>query len=261
MTEPPTPPDAWPTPEGTTLLPEHETVVVQSSPPAGPPPDRRIGAGMLLALGAIALVGVGVLIAWLLIHKNHPQTGTTIVVTTNPVTTTATTTSATTTSATTTGATTTAATTTAPTTTAPAPPQSVTVPDVQGQKEAAAAQALGQAGLLASLAFVPGSDPLGTVTGQAKPSGTTLPYHSHVQINVSRGPNDNPLQQVPNVIGRSLQDAVSTMQGAHLRLIYLKYPVSSQAQAGKIVQQSPLGGGQAPQNAQVLVFLGALQRR
>ena len=29
--------------------------------------------------------------------------------------------------------------------------------------------------------------------------------------------------------------------------------------AGKIVQQSPLRNGQAPQNAQVLVFLGAFR--
>jgi beta-lactam-binding protein with PASTA domain len=131
------------------------------------------------------------------------------------------------------------------------------VPDVQGQSEASAVQALGQAGVLASLAFVPGSDPLGTVLEQAKPSGTVVPYHAHVQINISRGPADNSLEQVPNVIGRRLQDAVSALQGAKLRLIYLKFPVSSRAQAGKIVQQSPLSGGQAPQNAQILVFLGA----
>jgi beta-lactam-binding protein with PASTA domain len=65
---------------------------------------------------------------------------------------------------------------------------------------------------------------------------------------------------VPNVVGQTLQAAVSAMQSAHLRLIYLRYPVTSQTQAGKIVQQSPLGGGQAPQNAQVLVFLGAVER-
>jgi serine/threonine-protein kinase len=155
--------------------------------------------------------------------------------------------------------TTTAATTTAPTTTAAAPaqPQSATVPDVQGQQESSAAQAFGQAGVLASLAFVPGSDSLGTVVSQAKPSGTTVPYHAHVQLNISRGPNNNPPEQVPNLIGRNLHDAVSALQGAHLRLIYLKFPVTSRAQAGKVVQQSPLAGGQAPQNAQVLVFLGA----
>ncbi len=327
MTETPNPTDSWPTPEGSTLVTEHETLV---APPPAPepiaPPDRRVGAGMLLALGAIALVGLGVLIAWLLAHKSHPHTGTTVVITTAPISTTPAATAApaaaqvavpdlaglsvvdarsklsalglraTTTSVTTAAkpagsvvdqapkagaklakgstitlsvakagqGTTTAATTTAPTSTtatttaaAAAQPATATVPDVQGQTEASAVQALGQAGVLPSLAFIPGTDPLGTVVQQAKPSGTTVPYHAHVQINISRGPNENPLQQVPNVIGRGLDDAVSAVQGASLRLIYLKFPVTSRAQAGKIVQQSPLGGSDAPENAQVLVFLGA----
>ena len=169
-----------------------------------------------------------------------------------------TTTTATTTN-TTTNATTTAQTTTAASTT-PAQPKNATVPDVSGQTEAAAAQAFGQAGILASIFFVPGDEPLGTVKQQAKPAGTTVPYHSHVQINVSSGPGDKPKEQVPNVVGKTLTDAVSAMQAAHLRLIYLKYPVTSQTQAGKVVQQSPLGGGSAPQNAQVLVYLGAFQK-
>jgi beta-lactam-binding protein with PASTA domain len=131
------------------------------------------------------------------------------------------------------------------------------MPDVSGQKEAGAAQALNQAGILASLAFVPSSDPLGSVVQQAKPAGTTVPYHSHVQINVSEGPNPATSEQVPDVIGKTLTDAVSTINAANLRLIYLKFPVASKTQAGKVVQQSPLGGAHAPQNAQVLVYLGA----
>jgi len=79
------------------------------------------------------------------------------------------TTTGSTSTATTTSATTTA---TAPTTTAAAPPQpqTATVPDVTGQKEAAAVQSFGNAGLLASIVFVPASDPLGTVEQQAKPA-------------------------------------------------------------------------------------------
>ena len=148
--------------------------------------------------------------------------------------------------------------TTTATTTAPAPqPTSATMPDVSGQKEAGAAQAMNQAGILTSLVFVPGSDPLGTVEGQAKAAGTTVPYHAHVQINISKGPNATTDEQVPDVVGKTLTDAVSALNGAHLRLIYLKLPVTSKTQAGKVVQQSPLGSGQAPQNAQVLVYLGA----
>jgi beta-lactam-binding protein with PASTA domain len=162
---------------------------------------------------------------------------------------------------TTTGAQTTSPTTTATSTAAaqPAQPQNATMPDVSQQTEAAAAKALSDAGILASIAFVPGEDPLGTVLQQAKSAGTSVPYHSHVQINVSRGPGDKPDVQVPSVIGQTLDQAVPTLNGAKLRLIYVKFPVSDRSKAGKIVQQSPLGGGKAPQNAQVLVFVGAFR--
>jgi beta-lactam-binding protein with PASTA domain len=293
---------------------------------------------MLLGLGAVALIAVGILIAYLLTHNNDKKTqATTVVVTTAPTatvapkvavprfvgmkeqdalvragqvglqpkevfkptkapkgtvisqnppegselargatvtlvvdsspkptttTTPATTTTASATTQTTTPTTTQSATTTPTTTAAPAPaqPETAKVPDVTGQTEAAAVTAFGNAGILASIVFVPASDPLGTVIQQAKPAGATVPFHSHVQINISRGPNNNPLQSVPNVVGKTLQDAVSTLNAAHLRLIYLKYPVTSQAQAGKVVQQTPLGGAQAPQNAQIVVYLGAFKK-
>lgn len=157
--------------------------------------------------------------------------------------------------------TTTAATTTTAAATTPAQPQNATVPDVSGQTEASATQAFWQAGVIPSLAFVPGTDTLGTVAAQAKPSGTTVPYHSHVQLNVSSGPGTKTAEHVPNVVGQTMQQAISSLNGAHLRLIYLRFPVTSQSQVGKIVQQTPLGGGSAPQNAQVLVFLGTLQRQ
>jgi beta-lactam-binding protein with PASTA domain len=387
----PPPDDAWPTLEERPLEATRETVVDQAPIGAPPPPDRRIGAGMLLALGAVALVAVGILVAYLLTHRGDDQT-TTVVVTApaapgaakvsvprvvgldsteaagklaqaglrpklvfrkgggtngkvleqrpeqatrlakgSPVTLIVasgaaklsvptvtgqsftdarakleaaglrptrtevtsdkppgtvvdqapdggakvnkgavvtlsvaraqqTTTLATTTAATTTGATTTGATTTSPSTTTGSPstptPTSATMPDVSGQTEQAAVTAMIKAGLLASLAFVPAEDPLGTVEQQAKPEGTTLPYHAHVQVNISRGPGTKEDMAVPNAIGQTLTQAVATMNGAQLRLIYVKLPVTAKSQVGKIVQQSPLAAGKAPQNAQVLVYLG-----
>ena len=144
-------------------------------------------------------------------------------------------------------------------TAAPAPtPKTATVPDVTGQSANDAAHALARQGILASIVFVASDDPLGTVEQQAKSSGATVPYHSHVQINVSSGPNASTTEQVPSVIGSTLQQAVTALNRAHLRLIYVKLAVP-RAQAGKIVQQSPLPGGRAPANAQVLVFLGAFK--
>jgi beta-lactam-binding protein with PASTA domain len=334
----PTPPESWPTPEDETVVAQDETLVggAPPPPPAGPPgADRRIGAGMLLGLGVLALVAAGIVIAYLLTHQKDDKQSTTVVVTTAPsttvapkvavprfvglkeqdalvragqvglkpkevfkptkapkgtvisqrpeegtelargaevtlvidstakpaTTTTATTTQSTSTTATTTAQTTTQSATTTPTTTAAAPPQPAnsTVPDVTGQTESSAVTAFGNAGLLASIVFVPAKDALGTVVEQAKPAGTTVPFHSHVQINISRG-NVTTDATVPNVVGKTLQDAVSTLNGAHLRLIYIKYPVTSQAQAGKVVQQSPLGGAKAPENAQVVVYLGAFKK-
>ena len=153
------------------------------------------------------------------------------------------------------------ATSTAPaTTTASAPPEprNATVPDVTGQPEAQAAQALWRAGVVPEFVFVPGTDTLGTVVAQAKPSGTTIPYHGHVQVNLSQGPHASESETVPSVVGQTLQQAVSTLNGAGLRLIFVKSAVSSRAQVGRIVDETPGANARAPKNAQILVFLGVL---
>jgi PASTA domain-containing protein len=243
------PDDAWP---------EAETVVHAPPPsgpaPAEPPPSRGLGAGMLVALIAVLLLVGGFGVAWYFLHRDSSPAANTVTVTTAGVTTKHRA------AASAPGAKKQA--TTVPTTTA-APPQpaSSTVPDVTQQSEASAVQALSQAGILASLAFVPAHDELGTVEAQAKPAGTSVPFQSHMQVNVSTGPGQKERETVPSVIGQSLQDALTAINGAQLRLLYLRLPVTDASQAGKIVQQSPLGGGTAPRNAQVVVYLGALEQQ
>ena len=78
-----------------------------------------------------------------------------------------------------------------------------------------------------------------------------------MQVNLSQGPNMQTEETVPSVIDKTLADSVSTLNAAGLRLIYVKEPVSSRAQAGMVVQQSPGAGARIPQNAQVLVFVAA----
>jgi len=242
---------------------ESTKTAVTSTQPAGTVVDQAPKPGGKLAKGSVITLSVAKSGGTQTTQTTQPTQTTQ---TTEPTQTTQTTqptqtSPATQTTQTTSPTTTASATTPATTSAAPTPPQptTATVPDVSGQKEAAAVTALNSAGILASLVFVPAGDPLGTIVQQAKPSGTTLPFHSHVQLNVSRGSNDNPLATVPNVIGQPLQQAVSTLNAAHLRLIFVKFPVTSRTQAGKIVQQSPLGGGHAPQNAQVAVYLGAFK--
>jgi serine/threonine-protein kinase len=227
---------------------------VTSTQPAGTIVDQAPKAGGKLAKGSMVTLSVA---------KAAP-TQTAQTTPTTPTTTAQSTTQPTTTAqaTTTTSQSTTSRSTTTTQSTPPPPPQpqNATVPDVQGQKEAAAVTSLGKAGILASLTFVPSSEPFGNVVQQAKSAGTTVPFHAHVQINVSRGSSNSSSATVPNLIGQTLEQAVSAVNGAHLRLIFLKLPVTSRTQAGKVVQQSPLSGAHAPENAQVVVYLGAFKR-
>jgi serine/threonine-protein kinase len=232
---------------------------VTSTQSAGTIVDQAPKAGGKLAKGSMVTLSVAKAAPAQTTPTSQTTTAAQATTPAQPTTTQATTTTSQSTTTTTSQSTTSQNTTTAATPPPPPQPQNATVPDVQGQKEAAAVTALGKAGILASLAFVPSSEPFGNVVQQAKSAGTTVPYHAHVQINVSRGSSNGSSATVPNVIGQTLQGAVSAVNGAHLRLIFLKLPVTSRTQAGKVVQQSPLSGAQAPENAQVVVYLGAFK--
>ena len=56
-------------------------------------------------------------------------------------------------------------------------------------------------------------------------------------------------ETVPNVVGQTLAGAVGDLNGSHLRLIYIKRPVQTRTDVGKVIQQTPLSGGQAPRSA------------
>jgi beta-lactam-binding protein with PASTA domain len=134
-----------------------------------------------------------------------------------------------------------------------------TVPDLSASQLRSAAQELIEASLLASVQYVPGDDPLGTVLAQSPSGSTDLPTYAHVTLSVSRGPGDKPDVSVPSLVGRTLDEAVSAANGAGLRIFFLKRPVSTRADAGRVVEQTPKPGASAPRNAQVLVYLGAFR--
>jgi beta-lactam-binding protein with PASTA domain len=154
--------------------------------------------------------------------------------------------------------TTTAPTTTTTTTAHQAPPQPTTVqvPTLSGQVKSAMQQLSGR-GLLASIQYVPGDATLGTVVAQSPSAGASTQTGAHVTVNASSGPGQKPQETVPDVVGKSIPDAVRAVNAAGLRLILLRRTVPDRPHAGLVVEQTPQPGAHAPHNAQVLVYMGA----
>jgi serine/threonine-protein kinase len=138
-------------------------------------------------------------------------------------------------------------------------PATAQVPGLGGQQLQSAVQQLEQAGLKASIAYVPSDQPFGAVVAQTPSSGASARSGSQVTVNVSTGRGQNPMETVPNVAGKRIPEALPSLHAMGLRLIVLKTPVEDQSQAGVIALQTPLPGKQAPRNAQVLVYYGAYE--
>ncbi|MDP9398865.1 MAG: Stk1 family PASTA domain-containing Ser/Thr kinase [Actinomycetota bacterium] len=119
------------------------------------------------------------------------------------------------------------------------------VPAVVGLPSAAAGDALARASLLVSLREEPSDTvPTGTVISQ-QPSGGMLPPGSTVELVVSRGPAP---VAVPDVSGRSLEEAVGLLEAAGLRTV-----ASGPTLFNRVVGTDPAAGAQVPRGTLVTV--------
>src|SRR5581483_4062092 len=105
------------------------------------------------------------------------------------------------------------------------------VPSLSGDLRSVLQQ-LDQAGFVASIAYVPATQPLGTVVAQSPSGGASAQSGSQVTINVSSGPNGTADQTVPTVVGQRIPQALGTLHGSGLRLILLRARVSDRSKAG-----------------------------
>src|SRR4051812_18172025 len=183
-------------------------------PPAAPPLDRRIGAGMLLGLGALALVAAGLVIAWLLTHRDNTKQTTTVVVTTNG------------------GKT--------------ALPPKVSVPRLVGLKEQQALVRVGQVGLRPKEVFRPTKQPRGVVVSQKPEEATELRRGGKVTLVIDSGA---PRVGVPDLAGTSIAAAQRKLDA--LGLQSTKTQVTSTAPSGTIVDQAPKPGSKLAKGSTV----------
>ena len=153
-----------------------------------------------------------------------------------------------------------AATTPAKTTTskpAPAQPATVTVPDVQGKSLQQAVLAMRQAGMYADVRYVPSEESPGTVVAQAKDAGSSAKRGDHMLVTVSQGNDPSAaMATLPNVEGQAEDAARSRLrQAGFVPLVGCLAPAES-AQVGKVVDEQPGAGTQAPKGVQILIYIG-----
>jgi beta-lactam-binding protein with PASTA domain len=136
------------------------------------------------------------------------------------------------------------------------PPQ-VDVPEVTGQSEAEARATLRAAGLHAGAVTKreePGQTP-GTVLSQSPAEG--VPVHSGEAVNlvVAKAPQE---VTVPRVVGKKKERAEGELIGAGFAAKSVVHAVSSEAEVGLVLQQSPAGGTKAKSGATVTITVGVL---
>ncbi|MFI5630452.1 Stk1 family PASTA domain-containing Ser/Thr kinase [Streptomyces sp. NPDC051664] len=111
----------------------------------------------------------------------------------------------------------------------------VEVPDVTEKSEESARKNLEEKGFKVTVVASESSDAQpGTVLDQDPKGGTKAEPESEVKITVAREKTQN----IPNVIGRSYDEAVTQLNGAGFQNVS-QTPVDSQKPAGEVIDQTP----------------------
>jgi eukaryotic-like serine/threonine-protein kinase len=138
----------------------------------------------------------------------------------------------------------------------PSKPQTVTVPDVTGQQQDVAQKQLNAAGLKAGVVYVPSDQPQGVVLSQAPTAGTTQKRGTRIQLNVSLGPTPGTLKGVPDVRNLDPDAARAKLTAAGFKVQTLPQGVTDSNQIGKVVDEQPAGGKNAPAGSIVTIYVG-----
>lgn len=138
----------------------------------------------------------------------------------------------------------------------PAPPANVNVPDVTSQGQAAAQRQLNSSGLKAGVVYVKSDQPQGSVVSQSPSSGRTVKRGTRVQLNVALGSQPGTLKGVPDVRNLSPTAARSKLSAAGFVVQTLYQPVTDPAQVGKVVDEQPAGGRNAPARSRITIYVG-----
>jgi serine/threonine-protein kinase len=132
-------------------------------------------------------------------------------------------------------------------------PQGVTVPSVVGQSQDSASAQLANVGLKVAIVSQDSTQTPGTVLSQDPAAGSQAARGSTVTITVARQPQQ---VTVPNTVGQDQSAALTALADAGLTpIVGGTQPVTTQAEDGKVVAQTP-SGGKVKRGTKVTITVG-----
>ncbi len=137
----------------------------------------------------------------------------------------------------------------------PPPANTVGVPYVAGESVSAASNALGQAGLCVSGQTTQSSGVYSTgyVINTSPPGGTQVDKGTCVELIVSSGPSEVPVQ---NVVGDTLSAAESALRAQGFVVAIVYHQTLNPSEWGIVISQSPTGGTPAAPSSTVTITVG-----
>ena len=136
------------------------------------------------------------------------------------------------------------------------PASKATMPNLVGQQQLAAQRKLQSLGLRVRTVYVPSTKPQGSVVAQRPAAGATVARGARVRINVSNGPNPQPLVAVPDVTGEDEATATADLKAAGFAVQVFDQPTSDPNQDGVVLDEDPAPGTRIPRGSQVAIYVG-----
>jgi len=133
--------------------------------------------------------------------------------------------------------------------------QLVSVPDVTEMQGLAAVHTLRKDHLIASLRYVPSTEPARRVVSQWPPSGEKVRRRTSVRLNLSQGLRAS--LTVPSVVGEDEASARSDLAAAGFTVHSVDRTTSDPGQEGTVVDEQPSGGSKASRGSAVTIYLGS----
>lgn len=136
-------------------------------------------------------------------------------------------------------------------------PQSTTVPEAVGKELAVAGRDFARAGLKVAVRYVPSDERTGTVIAQAQGAGAEAKRGDTVQLNVSTGSDSTGDSSVPDVTGRTNEEARKALDDAGFEVLVLDWRGGKIANSSPVRSQSPQGGATVPSGVLVLIYVNS----